>query len=580
MPGKSIHDKTSSMQELNLNSVVPLQYFRSANSGLTTAEMETAVNQALVLLDDLYAHLLLKEAMHAIDPVQALKLLLLQVRRGAVSDEKTFHQRMLDIFISLRDLHTNYLLPEPFAGSVAFLPFMIDEYFDEGGYPHYPVTHVMAAAVQPPFVNGVEISHWNGMPMEEAIALNANDHAGSNAAARHLQGLLTMTSRPLVSSLPPREDWVTLTYTHPNGASEIRFPWAVFRPQRAAQAVQTDNPADPASKAMGIDLGLAAAHRARKILFKPDAMQRELEMSHGAAAAPGQPVGGDPMRNFTVFPNELEYGIRTTRAGRFGLLRIRSFNVSDHMAFAGEVVRILQLLPQEGLILDVRSNPGGNILSGEHLLQLFTDRKIEPEPVCLRNTTGTLAFAKNEDLKRWLPSIDLAVETGAHYSQYFPLSDPAGVNSIGRRYPGRVVLLTDASCYSTTDFFAAGFQDHEIGPVIGWDQATGAGGANVWTHELLRQFLPPQESSKGSGVTGPLEQLPRGMSMRVSFRRSTRVGDRAGLPLEDLGVQCDRLHRKTRRDVFEGAADLYEFAGQTLLEMLQGGANPPLARPA
>jgi len=283
-------------------------------------------------------------------------------------------------------------------------------------------------------------------------------------------------------------------------------------------------------------------------------------------------VADDAMRNFTTFPNEIEYGVKNTHSGKFGLLRLRSFDVSDYMAFAGEVVRILQLLPQEGLILDVRSNPGGNILSGEHLLQLFTDRQVEPEPVCLRNTTGTLAFAKHEDLKQWRPSIDLAVETGAHYSQYFPLSDPASVNSIGRRYPGKVVVLTDASCYSTTDFFAAGIQDHEIGPVIGYDQATGAGGANVWTHDLLRQFLPPEDaSSNGNGRPGPLEPLPRGMAMRISFRRSTRVGARAGLPLEDLGVQCDKLHRKTRRDVFEDGADLYESAGQTLLEMIQNG---------
>ena len=264
--------------------------------------------------------------------------------------------------------------------------------------------------MQPPFVQGVEITHWNGMPMEEAIALNANDHAGSNAAARHLQGLLTMTSRPLVNSLPPREDWVTLTYVHSVGVNEIRFPWSVFRPQRAALAVQADNPADPASKAMGIDIGLAAAHRARKILFKPNSIQREMEMMSGPSGAGmqhGQVVAEDAMRNFTIFPNEIEYGVKSTQSGKFGLLRLRSFNVSDYMAFAGEVVRILQLLPQEGLILDVRSNPGGNILSGEHLLQLFTDRQIEPEPVCLRNTTGTLAFAKHEDLQQWQHSIDL-----------------------------------------------------------------------------------------------------------------------------------------------------------------------------
>lgn len=559
-------------QHLNMNSIIPLQAFRSVTSGLTPEEMELSVNQALVLLDDLYAHLLLKEAMHAIDPVQALKLLLLRLRRGQMEDENSFHRQMLEIFNSLRDLHTNYLLPEPFASAVAFLPFMVEEYFDEHGMPHYPITRVMPAAQQPPFAAGVEITHWNGMPMPEAIALNAADHAGSNSAARHLQGLLTMTSRPLLSSLPPREDWVTLTYVHSNGSSEIRFPWNVFRPQRPEKAVQPDNPADPASRAMGIDVGLAAAHRARKLLFKPAAVAREMESPALAVQAAGAPAGvkRDPMENPTIFPNELEYGIKQTSSGTFGLLRIRSFDASDYLAFAHEVARIVGLLPQNGLIIDVRANPGGNILAGEHLLQLFTNRQIEPEPVCLRNTTGTLTFTRAEHLNPWRASIDLAVETGAHYSQYFPLSDPASVNSIGRRYSGKCVLLIDAACYSTTDFFAAGFQDHEIGPVIGTDRATGAGGANVWTHDLLRQFYPPPQNGHNK-LPPPLQPLPRGMSMRISFRRSTRVGTRTGLPLEDLGVQADIVHHSTRRDVYEDHADLYELAGRTLAGMVQKG---------
>jgi hypothetical protein len=130
------------------------------------------------------------------------------------------------------------------------------------------------------------------------------------------------------------------------------------------------------------------------------------------------------------------------------------------------------------------------------------------------------------------------------------------------------VLVVDAACYSTTDFFAAGFQDHEIGPIVWADQATGAGGANVWTHDLLRQFYPPPQNGKAK-MPPPLQPLPRGMSLRISFRRSTRVGARAGLPLEDLGVQADIVHRRTRRDVFENATDLYELAGRTLADMNQ-----------
>ena len=127
-------------------------------------------------------------------------------------------------------------------------------------------------------------------------------------------------------------------------------------------------------------------------------------------------------------------------------------------------------------------------------------------------------------------------------------------NDIGQRYHGPVVLITSARCYSTTDFFAAGFQDHGIGPVLGVDDNTGAGGANVWTHELVRQLVP------GS----PLQRLPRNAGMRVAIRRSLRVGRQVGTELEDLGVVPDHLHRMTRRDILEGNPDLIEAAAAIL----------------
>jgi hypothetical protein len=46
--------------------------------------------------------------------------------------------------------------------------------------------------------------------------------------------------------------------------------------------------------------------------------------------------------------------------------------------------------------------------------------------------------------------------------------------------------------------------------------------------------------------------------------------------LEDLGVRCDRLHRRTRWDVFEDAADLYDDAARTLIGMMQTDRGPRL----
>jgi hypothetical protein len=126
---------------------------------------------------------------------------------------------------------------------------------------------------------------------------------------------------------------------------------------------------------------------------------------------------------------------------------------------------------------------------------------------------------------------------------------------VGQRYYGPVVLITDALCYSTTDVFAAAFQDHAIGPILGASGNTGAGGANVWTHEVLRRRFRDE-------ATFP--PLPKGASFRVALRRTTRVAERSGVPLEDLGVVPDHLHRMTRDDVLGSNEDLIAAAAALL----------------
>ncbi len=256
-----------------------------------------------------------------------------------------------------------------------------------------------------------------------------------------------------------------------------------------------------------------------------------------------------------------------TTYGTFGYIRIWTFSVPDEWKFLNEFIRLMALLPQSGLMIDVRGNGGGLILAGELMLQTLTPEPIEPERVQFINTPATRALItahsgesrpfKDFNLSAWKPSSDLATRTGATYTQAFPITDPTAANLVGQQYHGPIVLITDARCYSTTDIFGAGFQDHDIGPIIGVDGNTGAGGANVWTHKLLRELF--------DGVPGsPIETLPKGIEMRVAMRRTLRVGAAAGTPVEDLGVIPDLPYERSRRDLFEGNVDLLDFAGQAL----------------
>ena len=95
---------------------------------LSRAERLRIVDQALLLMEMNYVHLPMKRAIHAINPIQQLRLLRFQLAEWNVDLESTidFHRRMLSIFGSTRDLHTLYLRPEPDRDCTAYLPFLVE----------------------------------------------------------------------------------------------------------------------------------------------------------------------------------------------------------------------------------------------------------------------------------------------------------------------------------------------------------------------------------------------------------------------------------------------------------------------
>lgn len=532
-----------------------LPEFMAATGQLTVADRELIVDQALALIGEIYVHLPLKRAMHATDPVQRLRLLR---RRLLTLSERRFHNEMIDIFTGLRDLHTNYVLPEPYRSKTAFLPFLIEEFW-EGDQCQYVVSKVSETFFDPDFKPGAVITHWNSIPMERAVELNAERGAGSNPDARHARGLENMTIRPMAMSLPPDEHWADLMYISPadEGTRSIRIDWKVFSPETSGGNDLLSGLGREANMALGIDFLTESVRRTRTLLFAPGAVRLASQV---AAQIRGEVASADAvsLNETSTISDVISFRSVTTAAGeRVGYMRIWTFSVASVDRFIDEVVRILDLLPQDGLILDVRGNGGGIIMAGERLLQLFTPKEIQAERLQFINTPLTEALVRQDDsLAPWRESVGQAVETGTAFSQGFTIEPDDITNSRGQHYFGPVVLITDARCYSTTDIFAAGFQDHKIGQILGTAGNTGAGGANVWTHELLRSLLADTQFA--------LKQLPRGSSMRVAVRRTTRVGENSGVPVEDLGIVPDQIHRMTRDDLFENNKDLIEAAAALL----------------
>ena len=72
-----------------------------ADAGLTVTDKRTLVDQAKVLIEQVYAHLHLKTALYGIDPVQRLTLLQYRLENPGddiVKKELEFHRELISIF--------------------------------------------------------------------------------------------------------------------------------------------------------------------------------------------------------------------------------------------------------------------------------------------------------------------------------------------------------------------------------------------------------------------------------------------------------------------------------------------------
>jgi hypothetical protein len=586
------------------------------------ADRHRIMSELRLGLTGFYVHLERKKAIYGFDPVRALDLLEPSVNELTDSE---FHQSIVDLIARTRDRHLMFFGRAPI-GLSAVLPFSVEQCW-QGQDVKYAVTKIAAGFVPKQLRAGALVTHWNGIPIQRFLALNANVFDGGNEAAALARSIAFLTNRPLNEFAAPLEEWVDLRFTLAGTVYEERFTWKGF------DASQT--PITPSvgrnRTGFGGDLQLMYLQHSRRVQFVP----QSFDPSSAAALAPagnGVPaiIGSDPGGNF-------EYGTVTTDYGTFGYVRLWQYSADTADDIANSFIRILPQLPKKGLIIDLRGNHGGYIAAGERVLQLFTPRQITPSRFQFRVTPATRSMVGEwDDFKIWLPSVDEATATGEPYSQGYSIEgSDADANQLGQHYFGPVLLIGDALAFSTADIFTAGFIDHEIGKVICTDENMAAAGGNNWQWDIVRLYNPdfhldpalkpaldagrlspevrdafnrggaslstnavvsggqPQYDGVRWTITdGALTHVVRGLPqmgkvlyvylakgrfgladlpgriiVSLTMRRCVRVEKNEGRLLEDLGIRPDIVYHMTLRDVMEKNQDLNIRASLELSRM-------------
>ncbi len=493
----------------------------------TASDKKLLLDQADLLMRELFVHrdLKIKDFGAQADPLPKLE----KIRSGL--GELTadgFHLAMANVFQGLHDLHTTYSAPRPLACGVAFLPIRF-ELVKEGGW------HVLASRRTPygaefakDIALGDELLEINGQATLAELKTLTPLSGGSNGEAMRSRSVQLLSFRNLANQPLPAVDSLKLKFRGDSGTYEKELPWLTLSDDRCFGEVDENEGDFFLQTKIGLD---EFQHRFNAV-FSPEAT---------------------PSRDTTMeeaLKEIFEASAIETPAGTFGYIRLKTFLWRDKRLDLTTIVDGMRravedrLEAAQGLVIDVRGNGGGHIVLAEKMVQLFSPQRVKPTTVrMLANELNEKVFLKaNGGPNRWSDAVAKAMQAGRKYTAPLAITPPREANEFGQVWYRPVVVLTDANCYSACDLFAGGMQDNDAAVIVGTHKTTGGGGANVMEYGTFRAVL-------GNDPANPFLLLPHDQSMRVSWRQTLRAGKSDGVPIEDLGIQSDKVVPLTKGDI-------------------------------
>jgi hypothetical protein len=548
------------------------------------SERQTLIEQSLLIFKDWNVNELIKHPLHQNALENEILIQELQTQGSRLPIEIVLDQ-ISRLYTTQFDGHLNFYYPKPMACFASEIPVRFNLAQDAGpnrffisGLKDYRVLNADGSIFPLPELAslnlGDELIRYNGKSVDEYLQeLQKNKILPvANARPRLARSHMIWRNHSLIKM--PTENQVQFRLRKISGQEyEVQIPWLV---RKTASCLQQPNTSTEVSSPIW-DLGVISSVNELKILSDRNEANLPIDKV--------MPV--DP---------KLGYGWGYYRKGneKFGYFRLESFSPSiyvngatsrDHHQLLLQFQRIFRSLNNEaqvkGLIIDVRDNPGGSLLLSAAMIQSFTSKPVLASRYRWKASASTarfLDFAVNEKNMDHMTTQNHALQTA--YLQGLPFSSPNTLwetddlmaKQYGQVFFKPVTVITNASCYSSCDNFAALMQDHEAGRIIGEDSATGGGGANVWDHAaVLRDYnpLPPELR---------LRPMPHGQNMRMPIRHIVRLGDEK-LLLEDVGVVSDEVVPVSREDILQQSSKVLEQAAAYLAQQNDGVHRPVSEEP-
>jgi hypothetical protein len=497
-------------------------------------QKKVVLGQARMILEEIYVHMevKLKDFGPDANPVPALNIIQKQI--DTISD-LDFHKQLSDIFFRLRDLHSLYYLPRPFSCYETFLPFDLKEVRTPDGKIVIAVSEVgddeqMLKLLPKPFnvKVGDIITSYDGLSITDAINAKMPRSLGANPGASRRNSIKALKYLQHNLDFLPVKDSIKLEFQNSEGIKyKTELPWIALtnwsciaeEHAPVGNNLVTNNP---------FSLKLKPKTK------KPSKTRGETPQGHT----------GEP---------SLYWQINKSVYGNFGYIQLTSF--TPDVFTTGEVVTSIknllrnELKNTDGLMFDLRGNPGGQLPLAERLIQLISPREIVPSTYYLKNSPANLFYMNNVDnLDPFTIALNEADRLGLPYTEQLPIDSFEHINDLGQVYFKPVTVFVDSACYSACETFASLVQDFKVGTIFGEDLSTGGGGANVYSlNEMLGGF--------GDMDTGHFKQLYHGQNISFAFRESFRGGINKNVHIEDAGVKADRLSPPSMSDLFNATND-------------------------